>query len=60
VVVTTFVERRTIVALVEEPCRDEPPGRGNVRTREIIVAHSEQAVAFDLLPSAVAAVVGGS
>lgn len=48
-----FIERRSVVAVVPEAQADEPPGRGNVREREVIVAAYEA----DLLPADVQATV---
>jgi hypothetical protein len=40
--VARFVERRQVVAIVPAPQRDDPPGRGEVREREAVIAQSER------------------
>jgi hypothetical protein len=39
---TRFVERRSVIAIVYYTQRDEPPGRGDIATREIVIAAKEQ------------------
>lgn len=41
---TRFVERRSVVAIVPYPQRDEPPGRGEVGHKEVVLASLERTV----------------
>jgi hypothetical protein len=39
-----FVERRQVLAIYRVAQRDEPPGRGDVATRHVLVAQAEHDV----------------
>lgn len=50
---TRFEERIQVVAIVPEAQRDEPPGRGNVREKEVVLASHTAGLRGDMVETAV-------